>query len=445
MPAIDGVASGFDTSALINSITELALIPVVGMRERKGDLESTSEKLTEFSNLVTELGEAAEELSADGALGSLTASTTNDLVEVNIDDSVAQAGDYVIETVHRAKNDTESSQGQTSEGLGTLATGTLTVNYAGTSYDIIVDSSNNGLAALASDLNEAVPGLNATVIDQGFGSSPFRLSVSGETGADNSLSFSYSGFSGTATEQLGFTETQAAEDAQIVVNGLTVQSSTDTFTTLPGVTLDISGVPDNTQFRTTVAPDPDAMVDKVQAFVDKYNEVQNFYKRNKVYNAEAGIVGPFAGESSVRRVAEGLGGLISDSYTVPDSVTGLSELGFATERGGTITLDTEALRTQLVENFDAVESFLSSDDGPLKALQARIEDVYVHSETGTLGSRKDSLESTIEDLEESISRQEAYVDDYSARLRKRFTAMEGAIASAQSTGSFLAAMIGSGE
>jgi flagellar hook-associated protein 2 len=442
MPAVDGIASGFDTSGLIEAITDLALQPAVQMRQRKSGIEDKLEKLTEFSNLVKELGEAAEELSADGALGALTATSSNELATITADPDVATPGAYEVRKVRNARAETERSRGQASSGLGTLAHGTLTVNYAGESYDITIDGSNDGLDALAETLNAEVPGINAAVVDQGFGTNPFRLTVTGDTGAENRISFGYAGFSGATSRRLDFSETQTARDAEIRVNNVLVRSPTDVFDSVPGVSLDVSAIDNDTTFRVQVEPDPDTAVERVQAFVDKYNEVQEFYARNTVFNAEIDLAGPFSGESSVRRVADGLGSIISGSYSVPDSVSGLSEIGIATERGGTLELDADALRTQLVENFDAVQGFLASDDGPLKALQSRIEDVYIAPETGTLESREDSLESTIADLEESISKQEAYVDDYSARLRERFTAMEGAIAASQATGAYLASLFG---
>jgi flagellar hook-associated protein 2 len=183
------------------------------------------------------------------------------------------------------------------------------------------------------------------------------------------------------------------------------------------------------------------MVDKVQTFVDTYNEAQTFFNVQSVYNADLDIIGPFSGESGLRRVMEGLSTMISASYDTGDGLEGLGQLGIATQKGGTLELDADALRTSLVDNYDAIEGFFTSDDGPLKTLQTRIEDVYVATETGTLESRKDSLEGSVRDLEDSILRQEAYVDSYSERLRKKFTAMEGVMAAMQTQASFLSAML----
>ncbi len=439
MPAVDGLISGFDTSGLIQSITEAALQPAVTMRKRKEGLEKKMEKLAELSNLLQSVADAAGALTQQGGLASMAASASSDAVQLSLNDAVAGAGTYTVQVQQLARAETSVTAGFASADLGELQHGTLTIDYGGQTHTITVDGTNDGLGAIASAIG-AIDGLDATVIDTGSGTDPFKLVVTGESGADNAIGFSFTPSGGGGAGALGFTETQAARNTIVEINGVQVESATDTVDVIPGLQMAITSMPTG-PVTVRVAPDLDAMVEKVQGFVDAYNEAVEMVNLQKVYNAEAGIRGPFAGESSVRRVMDALGSMVSAQYATGGDLEALSQIGIKTERGGKLALDEDALRRALTDRYDDVEALLSSDAGPLAAIQSRIEDVFVDPDSGTLASRRESLQGTIQDLEAAIERQEAYVDDYSERLRARFTAMEAVMAQAQSTTGFLLAML----
>ncbi|MCB9672272.1 MAG: flagellar filament capping protein FliD [Alphaproteobacteria bacterium] len=443
MPAVDGVVSGFDTSGLIKSITEAALQPAVTMRKRKTGLEDKVAKITELSSLLQKVADAAGALGTEKGLASLKATSSSDLVRVSVDDEVANPGTYSIIVDRQATADTERSNTFASGGLGELSHGTLKITYGGTTHDIVIDGTNDGLEAVANQISE-IDGLQAVAYDQGTGTKPWRLMISGETGVDNAITFDTSGLAGPASKKLAFTQTTAAQNARIRVNNVAIESASDTFTSLPGITIQLDGKPTGTQ-TIGVQKDFDSMVEKVKAFVDAYNEVQSFTDKQSVYNAEAGIKGPFSGESSVRRVTDSLANMVTAQYSTGSELDALSQIGVKTLRDGKLELDESALREALTERYDDVEKMLTSETGPLAEMQSRIEDVFVEPETGTLGSRKGSLEGSIKDLEDAIGRQEDYVDQYTERLRAKFSAMEAIMGQAQNTAGFLGAMLAGGQ
>lgn len=440
MPAVDGIISGFDTSGLIKSITDLALQPAVTMRTRKAGYEKKVEKITELSDKLKTLSEKAAEIGQEGGLATLSSSSTSDLIEVT-QDSDAVAGTYLVEVSQLSRGETSTSNGYADAGLGQLGHGTLTIDYGGESLDLTVDGTNDGLTALAEQINE-LEGLSAVVVDTGIGASPFQLVVSGENGADNAIDFSFASSGGGGTD-VAFTEMQSAQNSAVTVNGIDIESAGDTIEAIPGVTLDLKGVPTGSQ-TIKISEDLDGMVEKVKGFVDAYNDVQKFVNVQSVYNVEANLKGPFTGDSTVRRVTDGLSTLISNQYSNSGTLTALAEIGVATERGGTLKLDEDKLRERLSDDFENTQALLTADDGPLATLATRIDDVYVDSENGSLESRKDTIQGSIEDLEESIAKQEEYVDDYTALLREKFSAMESVMAQAQNSTNYLLAMINGG-
>ena len=79
----------------------------------------------------------------------------------------------------------------------------------------------------------------------------------------------------------------------------------------------------------------------------------------------------------------------------------------------------------------------TAETGALGALKTTIDDVFVDTENGTLQSRKDSLNQSIEDLELRIDRQEVRLEDYTVFLREKFTAMEVAMSQFEGTAAYL--------
>ena len=440
MPAVDGIISGFDTSGLIKSITDLALQPAVTMRTRKAGYEKKVEKITELSDKLKTLSEKAAEIGQEGGLATLSSSSTSDLIEVT-QDSDAVAGTYLVEVSQLSRGETSTSNGYADAGLGQLGHGTLTIDYGGESLDLTVDGTNDGLTALAEQINE-LEGLSAVVVDTGIGASPFQLVVSGENGADNAIDFSFASSGGGGTD-VAFTEMQSAQNSAVTVNGIDIESAGDTIEAIPGVTLDLKGVPTGSQ-TIKISEDLDGMVEKVKGFVDAYNDVQKFVNVQSVYNVEANLKGPFIGDSTVRRVTDGLSTLISNQYSNSGTLTALAEIGVATERGGTLKLDEDKLRERLSDDFENTQALLTGPTPDAGVVYLRIDDVYVDSENGSLESRKDTIQGSIEDLEESIAKQEEYVDDYTALLREKFSAMESVMAQAQNSTNYLLAMINGG-
>ena len=80
-------------------------------------------------------------------------------------------------------------------------------------------------------INKQLPlELAAELINTGIGSSPYRIVLTGETGADNSFSVTVTNVSDNSTvSDLAFSTTfQAAQDSKFTVNGLEIERSSNT-------------------------------------------------------------------------------------------------------------------------------------------------------------------------------------------------------------------------
>jgi len=437
MPIVDGIVSGFDTTGLIDAIVSTQRLPIQSMEGEIADLEAKREKIAGLSNRLEEFSSSIATLQDDDLRFFTTSSTTEDF-EVTADPSAAE-GNYRIRVTSLARGEVSRSQLYSSEGLGTLGQGTLSITYKGVQNDIVVDATNDGLAGLADSISE-IDGLSAYVVDTGNGTpNPYRLVVKGESGSDAGIAFDSSGLS-NSPKRITFQQRLSATDTVASIDNEAVRSKDNVIRGIPGLEIKVNNR--NSSWQTlTVDNDLDTTVEKIQGFVDSYNEVLDYYGTNSVFNEELGLKGPLLGESGARRVIESLGSLVSNAYTVDGDLGALSQVGISTERSGKLELDTDALREQLETRRGDVEALFLSDTGPLAALRSKIDDVFVDPDSGTLANRSESIEGSITDLEDAILRKEDYLASYTQRLRDRFNSMEVALAGLQSSGAFLAAMI----
>jgi flagellar hook-associated protein 2 len=148
----------------------------------------------------------------------------------------------------------------------------------------------------------------------------------------------------------GITTTQAAKNAEMELNGVKLESNTNTFAeTIPGLSISVSAVGTS---LLTIAPDKDAVQASIQKFVDAYNAV------NDLLSQSTKSVRTADGKTDDAAIKDGSGLLQGDSSTVSlqnslrmmlqrvssnatGAYTRLSEVGMQMQQGGKLTVDTE--------------------------------------------------------------------------------------------------------
>ncbi|EBK2060133.1 hypothetical protein AAL85_25450, partial [Salmonella enterica subsp. enterica serovar Typhi] len=152
------------------------------------------------------------------------------------------------------------------------------VNIAG--LNLSGKTMGEALNAIAAEINktEGVV-VQASVIQTSSGMKSLVLTAK-EYGTGNSITVSDS----DGSKDWGFTQAQAAADAEIVVNGLVINSSSNTVKdAIPGVTLTLSNAGSTT---VKVEQDVDAVTSKVEAFVKAYNDIIKTIKENTPKSTE---------------------------------------------------------------------------------------------------------------------------------------------------------------
>jgi flagellar hook-associated protein 2 len=438
MPLIDGIVSGLDTTGLIAAMTAANQSTISVLNQSVSQDQASLSAVSELSGLLGTLSDAIGAIGQNGDLGAIAAQMSQEgPLNVSLG-AAATEGTFQVSISQLAKSTIATSAGfADANASGSIAHGPLSVTIGGEEQIIDIDGTNDSLQGLADDL-DALEGLQAYVLNTGDADEPYQLVVRGDdTGATNEVQLS-----GAASADLLMTTTQSADDALLFVDGVAVTSATNNVTIAPGVTLDLATTTTD-PVDVTVGLDETILTDQVQAIVDAYNEVVSYYDTNTAYNATAGIRGPLVGDSSARRVVDGLGNTLTDNYAdvLPGDLVNLAGLGIQTTQSGELEFDADVFSAALGSNRSATIEALTLDDGPLGSMTTMIADVFVDEDSGVLALRTESLESRIEDTQEQIVSQQERIDAQEALLRAKFTAMETTLSRIQQGTQFLTALM----
>lgn len=441
MPTVDGIVSGFDTTALIEAIVSARQVSINTLKERVSQYEKQKDAVAGVKSRLTTLSDAIEKMNSVSKFQSFKVTQSSDQFTLSAS-SGAPVGSYDIQVVNLADSQRTVSSGVDDKTAAVLGTGTLSLTIGTETHDITVDGSNNNLADLADAIDE-IDGVSSYVIDTGLSVGRYKLMVQSEvTGVAGAFTIDTSALSGGTIPT--FTNNSSAVDAEVLIGGVSVRVASNTLSgAIPGITIELKE-PGTSADTATVEEDYEAMRAKVEEVLDAYNEAVSYHATQTVFDSELGLRGGLVGESTTRRAIEDLGSMFSSGYTVTGTdLTSLSLIGVSTGRDGQLTLDTEAFDEMMGKDPEAVKVLLTAEDSPFAKIAERIDTLYVDSDNGTLVTRGEGIDSTIEDLNDSIERSEVRLESEALRLREQFSAMETILGQIQSTQSFLTSFFAS--
>jgi len=428
-----GLATGLDTSALIESLMEIERIPLDRLETEKKYLNSRLEAFSEFDSKLNDLLDAVKDLDTVSKLRSYTATPASEDYFSATASGIASAGSYQIEVKSLAVQEKEVATGvadidaTTYSGTITLSIDTISASgdpptYSGapTATEITI-AAGSSLADIAQAINDSEANVSATIINDGSGSTPYRLVVTAGNAGD-SVAISGTGDLNQSTGAILFTQAQAGAEAHILVdNSVDIYNGSNTFTSmLPGVTLTLNKANtagDSTNLSVNV--DTDGVKTKIETLVAKYNEVITFISEQ----ADAGW-GHDQGLLSVKRRLQNL--LVTQIDDTGDFHY-LTELGLSTDRKtGTLTIDSSRLTEVIGENLESVEKLLVGEtdvEGIASMFSTYLGDI-TDSVDGLLVSRKSTTDDSIRRIDNNILLMEARLDKRESILRAQFEALE---------------------
>ncbi len=437
-----GLASGLDTNAIINALMGVERIPLARMEAQNADFRSQMSIIDKLSSSLSSMKTAVDALATTEEFMSFSGTLSDDdAAEISVSGDAAP-GTYAIDitTLAASQRSYSNTFADKSAALDGASDQTLTLSINGTDTAITVPSGAT-LDDVVSLVNSSDAKVTAGLFYDG---TQYRLQIVGkETGVANKITFSDTGLGlGFDADDVGKTP-QKAVDAAFSVDGFAVTSSQNNIEELlPGVSMTLSEVT-SSPITLEIAPDTDAIKKKLKAVVDSYNSAM------KIINDQSGEgkgTNTLNGDSTVRAVQQQMMALISGTIPGLQDSTGydlsLAQLGFETQRDGTLSLNDSDLDKLLATDFASAARFFTGDSSAgiegMSTLMSDLIEGFVDGSDSLLEIRKDGISRTIDNNVDRISAKQIYLDAYEESLREQYIKLETTMSALQSQQAYLA-------
>ena len=242
----------------------------------------------------------------------------------------------------------------------------------GAAFDVTIPSNDRSLAGIARAITAAGKGVTASVVTQG---STAKLVVKGASGADSSFTMTGTedlaqfGFATstttdgngvtTTTNSGGMTATQTAQDAEIVIDGVTTTRATNSINDLiDGVKIDLKATT-TTSVAIGAEQPATAIRTAVQDFAAAYNELKAKLDALTTSGSGGSGAGALRADNGVKEMQRQLARITSTILSSGNGPRTLAEVGVKTGRDGTLSVDTAILDRKLADDPEGVEALFN--------------------------------------------------------------------------------------
>lgn len=359
-----GIGSGLDTKALVESLAAAARAPKESLiAKREAANAARISLLGEISSAIDGFASALGQLVQGGTL--FTQPSVSDrsiLTAAAVPGAAIGALSAQIEVVQLAK--AQSLVSAPLAATDPVGQGDLTLVTATGSFTVTIGPDNDSLAGLAAAINDKNAGVTASVITDSTGS---RLMLKGGTGAARAFTLSVPEGTATGLERFaydplvagGMTAAQLAQDAIVKLDGVEVRRGVNAFEDLiQGVKIDLQRAAPGTTVTLGITRPDAAIKVAVDDFVLAYNELHAMLAKATAPSlGEAG--GALRGDLSVREMQRQLAGLTSTVLASGGGPRTLAEIGVATARDGTLSVNKATLAATLERDPAGVEALFN--------------------------------------------------------------------------------------
>jgi len=390
-----GLGSGLDVNGIVTKLVAAERTPASNrLDQQEATLQAKISALGTIKGALSDFRSAVDALQNASSFSTLQASSSDSTVVTASATSNSDVANYQLTVKQLAQSHGLASKAYTS-ATDAVGTGTITIKFGTTAYapgnptapsgftqnadkgalTLTVDSSNNTLTGLRDAINKANAGVKASIINDGTG---FRLVLnSADSGAKNGMEITVSDAGNTGLSAFAFnatsaqmTQTVAAQDAIVNINGLDVTSATNTVSSaLNGVTLNLLKAQPGTAVGLNVTQNNGDITKAIQGMVDKFNAMVDTVAKVASYDAKTKTAGALSGDFTVRGAMSQIRALISQPVSgLTGSIRSLIDIGIKTQADGKLALDMDKLNKVLASNKDDVIALfapvgLPSDSG----------------------------------------------------------------------------------
>jgi flagellar hook-associated protein 2 len=436
---LGGLATGLDTTALINQLMAVEQQPITRVQTSKVKLQAISTAFQQLNSKLLALKSRADAVADPATFFPRAVTSSTDTVATATAGPGTARGTFSLTATALARGSIAAAA--TTKGALTDAIAAAPGSFqfklgaGGAVVSVGVDTGTT-LEQLVKAINDKNAGVKATAVNVGTSAAPaYKLTLaSTATGAANDIVIVSDGTT------LGVTNTQAATDAAFSIAGIgSFTRSTNTFSdVLDGVTITLKASSGSTDL--SVALDNGGAQANIQGLVDAYNDIVRTITTQSEITTDANGAqqpGAFTGDVVPQVIRRSLAAIIATG--VGGTFGTLAEVGITTQKDGTLSLDANKLQQALTADPQAVSDLVagtSTRDGIADLLSAKL-DAMTKAVTGTIAAKQDGLTTQITAAGKQIDAMQARLSTTQKMLTEKFNNLELVVSRIQTAGNSL--------
>lgn len=437
--------SGMDLSALVPSLVQAQFASrTAALKTKANTLTSQISAASTVMSSITDFASSLASLAKGGTLGTQATSSNSAVLSVTTQPGAKLAGLSKSITVTALATAQTSVTRNSYDRTASMGTGSLAIQVGSNAAVNVTfdDGTSPTIDQVAAKINAANTGVTASVITNSDGKA--FLSFTGATGTANSFTITategqtaglstFNVGSGTGTRT-----TSTAENAQLTVDGVSIQRAGNTVNDLiPGVNITLNAVSSAPVALTGTRP-TEALTSVVSSFVSTFND--NMTALNKDLDP---VTGDLRADLATRTLAQSLGRLTTMKIVPGDGSTPgpqtLADLGVGTNKDGTLKVDPTRLAQVMSQYPEAVEKMFQASGDNLIGLSAQMNSIQMAATSSVYGLGATSQRLNKAKSENSLAQADLSDDQNSAqdRMTAQFSAMNARVSSYKSIQNFM--------
>lgn len=440
-----GIGSGIDIDGLVTQLVAAERAPQAQRLQRAGARVTTQlSALGTLRGALSTLQGSVSGLKTTGTFQGRRAEPSDKTIFTASASTTSATGSYSVEVRQLASAQKLSTAAYPAGPTAAIGTGTLTLTAGGKVINVTIGESARTLAGIRDAINAAPDNdkVQATLITAVDGA---RLVLtSRQSGVANAIQVTTSGGDGGLSALVyqpgvttNLTQIAAAQNAEVRIEGFTVQSPTNTVAdAMDGVTLNLLQAKPGTTYQLVVGTDESSTRDRIRKFVTDLNAALGALAKLRSYDPDTRAAGPLLGDSLLRGIEESIRRQIqAPSPSANPPYNSLNSIGIRVGADGTYSVDETRLTAALAADFDGVGRLFGGTGG----VATRISDVLERAlrSDGQVAARTTSLQTTQRNLARDTAALDVRMQSVERRYREQFIAMDKLLASLQSTSSYL--------
>lgn len=458
-----GLGSGLDVESIVSQLMTIERRPIDLLQQQTKKIETQLSAFGKLQSALSAFRDKARALAGADAWSPTKASSSDEAAVSASTGTGSVPGSYAISVAQLARAQTLVSgtfasdeavvgAGTLSIDLGRWAGATFTPRAGSTAVDITV-AAGDTLEGVRDKINAADAGVVASIVNDASGA---RLTLRATTsGADYGFRIAVNDADGNAADAAGLsalaydpggagavmTRTQAGSNAMATINGVAIESNTNTLeSVIDGLTVRLGKVT-TSDVDVAVTQDSEAIKKAVTDFANAYNELIKQVREQTKYNEGSKTGGPLQGDRAAVGLQQQLRALLGGVTGASDVFKRMADIGLDPQSDGTLAIRGSKLDgavasvRELKKFFGNVDVVDESKNGFATVLRDFADELL--GAEGSLTTKQESLRSRISRNEDREAQLEDRMSLIEKRMRAQYTALDAQMARLNSLSTYM--------